>query len=216
MKKTNVRQMTMTAVLAALAFAAVALIRIPVVMFLSYEPKDVVITIGGFLFGPLTAFVISVLVSFVEMITISSTGWIGLIMNILSTCCFSCLAAYIYKKKKTLTGAVTGLLSGCVLMTAAMLLWNYLITPLYMGSPREAVAAMLLPVFLPFNLIKGGINGVLILLLYKPLVTALRRAHVLETPEGETQTKVHAGVILVSLALLSTLILGALALAGVI
>ena len=31
MKKTNVRQMTMTAVLAALAFAAVALIRIPVV-----------------------------------------------------------------------------------------------------------------------------------------------------------------------------------------
>ena len=75
---------------------------------------------------------------------------------------------------------------------------------------------MLLPVFLPFNLIKGGINGVLILLLYKPLVTALRRAHVLETPEGETQTKVHAGVILVSLALLSTLILGALALAGVI
>ena len=78
------------------------------------------------------------------------------------------------------------------------------------------LAAMLLPVFLPFNLIKGGINGVLILLLYKPLVTALRRAHVLETPEGETQTKVHAGVILVSLALLSTLILGALALAGVI
>ena len=48
MKKTNVRQMTMTAVLAALAFAAVALIRIPVVMFLSSEPKDVVITIGGF------------------------------------------------------------------------------------------------------------------------------------------------------------------------
>ena len=189
MKKTNVRQMTMTAVLAALAFAAVALIRIPVVMFLSYEPKDVVITIGGFLFGPLTAFVISVLVSFVEMITISSTGWIGLIMNILSTCCFSCLAAYIYKKKKTLTGAVTGLLSGCVLMTAAMLLWNYLITPLYMGYPREAVAAMLLPVFLPFNLIKGGINGVLILLLYKPLVTALRRAHVLKRRRAKPKPK---------------------------
>ena len=31
-------------------------------------------------------------------------------------------------------------------MTIIMLLWNYLITPLYMGYPREAVVEMLLTV----------------------------------------------------------------------
>lgn len=216
MNKLQTRQMTMTAVLAALAFAAVALVRIPVILFLSYEPKDVIVTIGGFLFGPLTSALISILVSLTEMITISNTGWIGLIMNILSTCSFSCLAAFVYKKKRSLSGAVLGLAAGCALMTAVMVLWNYLITPLYMRYPREAVAEMLIPVFLPFNLLKGGINAALILLIYKPLVTALRKARVLEAPAGEEKASIRWGVIFLSLALLATLILGAMVLAGVL
>jgi riboflavin transporter FmnP len=56
-----------------------------------------------------------------------------------------------------------------------MILWNYLITPMYMGVPREAVVEMLVPVFLPFNLIKGGANAALTLLLYKPVIYALKR-----------------------------------------
>lgn len=216
MKKLSIRQITMTAALAALAFAMVALIRIPIVLFLSYEPKDVIITIGGFLFGPLTSAVISILVSFTEMITISQTGWIGFVMNILSTCSFACPAAFIYKKKKSISGAVLGLGVGCALMTAVMLLWNYLITPIYMGYPREAVAELLLPAFLPFNLLKGGINSVLIFLIYKPLVTALRKAKLLDASTSTGKAVINWGVFLVALALLATLILGALVLAKVI
>ena len=70
-------------------------------------------------------------------------------MNILSTCAFACTASAIYRKKRTLAGAVAGLAAGCAVMVSAMLLWNYLITPLYMGYPREAVAELLLPAFLP-------------------------------------------------------------------
>ncbi len=216
MNKLDTRQITMTAVLAALAFAMVALIRIPIVLFLSYEPKDVIITIGGFLFGPLTSAVISILVSFIEMLTISQTGWIGLIMNILSSCSFSCLAAFIYKKKKSISGAVLGLGAGCVLMTAVMLLWNYLITPIYMGYPREAVAELLLPAFLPFNLLKGGINSALIFLIYKPLVTAMRKAKLLAASTNSGKTSMNWGAFLIALVLLATLILGALVLAGII
>ncbi|GFH90968.1 hypothetical protein IMSAGC002_02220 [Lachnospiraceae bacterium] len=60
-----------------------------------------------------------------------------------------------------------------------MMLWNYLIAPIYMGYPREAIAALLLPAFLPFNLIKGGLNTAITLLLYKPVVVALRRANLI-------------------------------------
>lgn len=58
-------------------------------------------------------------------------------------------------------------------MIAVMLLWNYLITPIYMGYPRQAVAQLLLPVFLPFNLLKAGLNAALTFVLYRPAVSAL-------------------------------------------
>ena len=93
MKKIDTKKMVLLAMLAAVAFMLVALIRIPVVLFLSYEPKDVVITVGGFLLGPMASFVISLVVALVEMVTISTTGPIGCLMNLLSSACFACTAA---------------------------------------------------------------------------------------------------------------------------
>ena len=130
------RKIAMLGVLAALAYLSVVLINIPVVSvdFLKYEPKDVVIALGGFMFGPLPAALLSVVVSLLEMVTISSTGIIGCVMNILSTWGFACVAAVIYKRMHTLKGAVIGLVAGCLATTALMLLWNYLITPLVHGA----------------------------------------------------------------------------------
>ena len=84
------KKLTMVAMLCAVAYVVVVVVRIPVVLFLKYEPKDVVITIGGFLFGPLTSFIISAIVSIVEMLTASDTGLIGCVMNILGSCSFAC------------------------------------------------------------------------------------------------------------------------------
>jgi len=95
-----------------------------------------------------------------------------------------------------------------------MLLWNWLITPLYMKVPRETVVAMLLPVFLPFNLVKGGMNAALAMLLYKPVVTALRRAHLVEESSSGSKSGVKWGIVLISLALVATFVLLALVLAG--
>ena len=93
------KKIAMLGVLAALAYLSVVLINIPVVSvdFLKYEPKDVVIALGGFMFGPLPAALLSVVVSLLEMVTISSTGIIGCVMNILSTWGFACVAAIVYK-----------------------------------------------------------------------------------------------------------------------
>lgn len=202
--------------LAALSFLAVALIRIPVILFLSYEPKDVIITIGAFLFGPLAGAAISLVVSFVEMVFISTTGPIGLLMNFLSTCAFSCTAAYVYKKKHTLFGAVTGLVSGVAVMVAVMLLWNYIITPFYMGVTREAVKELLIPAILPFNLLKAGINAALTMLLYKPVGAALRKSRLLPEQESAANKKQTLGIALVSLAVLITCVILVLVKKGII
>ena len=98
-----------------------------------------------------------------------------------------------------------------------MLLWNYLITPLYMtGFSRADVAAMLPTLFLPFNLAKGGMNMAATLLIYPPVVAALRGAGVVPPSQSTQAKKISAGFVLFSLALLATFVVFALVLAGVI
>lgn len=203
------------AMLSALAFVVFLCTRIPV-EFLTFDAKDAIIAISGLLFGPLASAGISVGVSLVEMVTLSGTGFIGLIMNVLASCSFACTAAFIYKKKHTLSGAFLGLLSGILLSTMVMLLWNYLITPLYLGASREAVVGMLVPLLLPFNLIKNGINATITMLLYKPLSFALRKASLLPPRQqsGGSERSQTIGVTLVSLVLLATFILLFLVLNG--
>ena len=185
--------------------------------FLDFDFKDVVICIGGFTYGPMAAAFISILVSFIEFFTVSGTGPIGLIMNILATCSFCCTASFIYKKQHTKAGAVIGLSCGVVSLVAVMLLWNYLITPIYQGIPRAEVAKMLPTVFFPFNLAKGGLNMAATLLLYKPVVTALRKAGLVPPSQsGPSGKKFSAGFLLFTLALLATFVMLALVLYGVI
>ena len=56
-----------------------------------------------------------------------------------------------------------------------MVLWNLLLSPLYLGTDRATVAAMLVPAIIPFNVLKGVINSVVVMLIYKPIVRALRK-----------------------------------------
>ena len=185
--------------------------------FLDFDFKDVVICISGFIYGPLPAAIISIVVALIESVTISHTGPIGLLMNVLATCSFCCTATYIYKKRHTMWGAVLGLSLGVVALVAVMLLWNYLITPIYQGVPRDVVVAMLPTVFLPFNLAKGGLNMAATLLLYKPVVTALRKAHLVAPSQNAAPgKKLNVGFLLFSLALLATFVTLALVLWGII
>ena len=216
MKRPDTKKLVLIAMIAAVAYITVFLIRIPVVLFLKYEPKDVIVTIGGFLLGPVAAFVCSAVVSLLEMLTISETGPIGALMNLISTCSFACTAAFIYKKKHNLNGAVIGLLVGSAVMIGVMLLWNYLITPLYMtGTSRSDVAAMLIPIFLPFNALKAGFNTALTLAFYKPVVTGLRKAGLVQPASGQSRNS-KVGLYIFAAALLVTCIVALLVLRGVL
>lgn len=201
--------------LCAAAYIMMLAVHIPVTEFLTYDPKDAVIVMGGFILGPLPALCIAFVVALVEMFTVSSTGVIGFLMNFLASCTFAAAAALAYKKIHNAAGAVIGLVIGVAASTCAMLLWNYLITPIYMGVPREAVAAMLLPVFLPFNLAKGSINSAFALVIYKPLITALRKAGFVEVTRSG-KAKLEAGVYIAAAVLLVAGVIIVLKMKGII
>ena len=172
----RVKTLVCIAMLCALAVAADFFLRIPNIGgFLTYESKDVIITIGGFIFGPIAGILMSLLVCFIEFITVSDSGVIGLLMNFLSSAVFVGVATAIYARKKTLSRAIIGLIVSSLSMLAVMLLWNYIVTPMYTGLPREAVLGLFLPLLIPFNLLKAGINSVITFLLYKRVSPLLHK-----------------------------------------
>jgi len=192
------------------------LLPISVAGFLKYDPKDVIVAIAGFILGPASALAISCIAALLELVTgISTTGLYGLLMNIISTASFACISSFIYKKSKSLRSAIVGLIVSTLVTTALMLLWNYFITPLYMHVPREAILKMLPTVFLPFNLIKYGINACLALLIYKPVVNAMRKSHILEAT-GNSKSSPRLWIILITSFVLISLIFCFLILAKVI
>ncbi|WP_298018297.1 ECF transporter S component [uncultured Dysosmobacter sp.] len=210
------KEITTVGMLCAGAYAAVVVGRIPLILFLKYDPKDIVIAMGGLIFGPLTSFAVALIVSLAEVFTISENGVLGFIMNVISSCSFACTAALIYKKKPRPSGAMIGLFCGWGCMVCVMLLWNYLITPIYMSCPREAVVKLLLPAFLPFNFIKGGLNTAITMLLYKPVITALRHSYLIEPTQAAGKGRINIGVILAALLIITTCILLILSLKGIL
>lgn len=201
------KKMTTMALLCALSYLAMFISRfLPPLFaafpFLKYDPKDAIIVIGGFLYGPMSAFVISLTVSLIEMVSVSGTHIVGCIMNIASTCAFACTASVIYTKFRSLKGGSVGLLLGTVCASAAMMILNYFLTPLYTGMPREAVAALLIPAILPFNIIKSVLNSALVLLIYKPVVRILRTSGMTQAGDDSARST-NLSVVLTAIVLIS-------------
>ena len=169
----KIKKLVAVAMFAALAYV-IHFIHIPV-GFLNLDFKDVVMTVCGMYFGPISGLAIAVLVPVLETVTVGGTGIYGLIMNIISSVTFVGIASVIYRFKKTMSGAVVGLCAAVFAMTAVMVAANLLITPYYMGVTVRDVVALLPKLLLPFNAIKAILNASLTLCLYKPLTTVLRR-----------------------------------------
>ncbi len=161
------------ALFCALAYASEWVFRFKV-SFLSFDLKDAVIAIAAMAFGPSTALLMGGSVALLEFITVSDTGVYGLIMNVISTCVFTGLSSLIYKYRRTLGGAILGLVSSCLATTAVMALANLVVTPFFMRTSVDVVLAMLPTLILPFNFIKYVFNSAVVMLLYKPITNALR------------------------------------------
>ena len=95
----------------------------------------------------------------------------------------------IYRRKRDLLGSVLGLVSAVCATTAVMLLANLLITPHYIGADMATVAALIPKLLLPFNFMKSVLNASLVMILYKPIVTALRRAKMVKASVHTTSYK---------------------------
>jgi len=170
----STRRIAVTALFCAVAAIATLFLEFPIlpgVAWLKYDPSGIVALVAGFVFGPATAAVVSVLPYLVHFATAS--GIYGVIMAALATFSLVMPASLIYQRKTTQAGAILAMAVGAIVCLAACIVGNLIITPLYTGMPMADVAALIVPALLPFNLLKIAINCVVCALVYKPVTKAL-------------------------------------------
>ena len=170
----STKRIAVTALFCAVAAICTLFIEFPIlpgVTFLKYDPSAIAALIAGFAYGPATGTVVSVLPYLVHLAT--ESGIYGTIMAIIATLTLVLPASLIYQRNTTMRGAITGLVVGGVVCLACCILANIVITPIYMGAPRDAVIAMIVPTLLPFNVLKIALNCVITAFVYKPISKAL-------------------------------------------
>ncbi|WP_196604086.1 ECF transporter S component [Pectinatus haikarae] len=179
MEFNKVRFLTSMAMLTAVSLVLVAAVAFPVIpaaSYLKYDPADVPILLGTFLFGTSAGLLLTAITAVLQGLLISTDGGpIGILMHFFATGSFVLVAGTIYHRAKTRKAACAALLSGTLTMTVVMVVFNLIFTPLFLGAPMEKIVEMLLPVIIPFNLLKAGINSILTWIIYKPVSKFVHR-----------------------------------------
>ncbi len=157
------------AMMTAVSIVLLLIVRIPFppAPFLVYDPADVPIYITAFAFGPAAGLIVTLIVCLIQAFMLGGDGLYGFLMHFVATGIVAVVIGLMYARCKTKKRAVISLAVAVVVAVAVMCVMNILVTPVYMGAPREAVIAMIPTVIIPFNLLKAGLNAVLTFILYK-------------------------------------------------
>ena len=187
----NVRMLTMTAVLSAIAFV-LAFFEFPVPLsptFARMDLSDLPALIGAFAYGPVSGILIEFVKNALQLLT-SSSGGIGELANFIMGSSFVVTAGLIYKFHKTKKTAMLACLIASIVMGVGAAIVNYFILlPIFeVFMPLDQLIASFgefipfiktkLDVVLfnafPFNLLKGIGISIVTMPLYKRLTPTLK------------------------------------------
>ena len=191
MKKDTTHNLTVAAMLSAVAFILM-FIEFPVPMlipaFIKMDFSDLPALLGAFALGPVYGVVISFMKNLLHIVIKgTSTACVGELSNFILGAIFSAVAGYLYKHHKSRKTAIIGAVAGAVAMGVLSVPSNYFVVyPAYVQfyhMPLEAILGMYQAILpsadslikclilfnLPFTLVKGLLDAVLCMLIYKPL-----------------------------------------------
>ena len=191
MKKDTTHNLTVAAMLSAVAFILM-FIEFPIPMlipaFIKMDFSDLPALLGAFALGPVYGVIISFMKNLLHIVIKgTSTACVGELSNFILGAIFSAVAGYLYKHHKSRKTAIIGAVAGAVAMGVLSVPSNYFVVyPAYVQfyhMPLEAILGMYQEILpsadslikclilfnLPFTLVKGLLDAVLCMLIYKPL-----------------------------------------------
>ena len=182
----NVRAMTMTGMLSAIAFLLMFFdFSVPFMPnFIKMDLSELPALIGSFALGPVSGVAICLIKNLLHLMK-TTTGGVGELSNFILGATFVFTAGMIYKYKKNKKGAIIGSLVGAIAMAVVSVFSNYyLVYPVYTKfMPLDAIIAAyqainpnvdglwacLICFNMPFTFVKGLFSVIITLLIYKRL-----------------------------------------------
>ncbi len=165
----NTRKLTTMAILAAISVVLVYLVHFPIFAaapYLEYDPADIPLMIASFMYGPIAGLIVTAITCAIQAITVSAgSGIIGFFMHFFATGALVIVTGSISKKYRSNIGNIVALILGVIVATLMMIPLNLIFTPMY-GTPIDAVKSLMIPVIVPFNLIKFTLNSAVTFLVY--------------------------------------------------
>ncbi len=140
---------------------------LPGVTWLKFDASNMPAMVAGFAYGPAGGVAVGIVTAIIHGLLMAD--FTGALMNILVVTCFVLPASLIYKKNRTYKFAILGLVLSIIAGILGSIIGNLLLTPTWLGVPFEAVVAMIIPVLIPFNALKGLLNAILTLIIYKSI-----------------------------------------------
>lgn len=174
----KLKKCVLAGLLTAIAVLLISFIRIPIfpwASFLVLDGGDIPLLLCGFLLGPGWGIIAVVAAAVIQGLLYSNDGIIGILMHVISSGAFIFVSAFVYKKVHTYKGAWLSLGLGSLALIVVMIPFNLFVTSAYYNMPVSAVAAMLPTAIIPFNIIKGIVNSLILILIYKPLSNSLKK-----------------------------------------
>ncbi len=190
-KPVNIRYVTVTAMLSAVAFILMFLdFSVPFMpAFIKMDISELPALIGAFSMGPVCGVIVCLVKNLIHLL-ITTTGGVGEFSNFLLGAVFVAPAGWIYKRKKTRKRALWGSFAGAALMAVVSVFSNYFIVyPFYtMIMPIDQIVAMYQAIFpsvnglleclivfnMPFTFLKGILSVVITFLIYKHISPVLK------------------------------------------
>jgi len=143
----------------------------PAAPWLMYDPSGIACLIAALAFGPKLGAAVAI-ISWMPRVFLDP---FGAPMGMLSTCAFVIPAAIMYAKGgHSRRASVVGMALGSVVSIALACAMNLVVTPLYTAITVQEVAAMILPILLPFNVLKMIINTAAGQVLLAPCANVLK------------------------------------------
>ena len=190
-KRTDIRKMTSTAMLAAVSTVLMIFsFSVPLMpSFIKMDLSELPALIASFTFGPVSGITVCLVKNLINVF-FTTTGGVGEVSNFLLGTMFVAPAGFIYQRMRTKKGAMIASVVGAATMAILSLFTNYFIVyPVYTNiMPLEVIIGAysainphvenlwqaLLWFNVPYTFIKGMLSVVITMLIYKPLAPILR------------------------------------------
>lgn len=191
--KLDVRKMTVTAMLSAIAFVLMFLdTAVPIMpSFIKLDLSELPALIATFALGPVCGVIVCLIKNLLHLL-ITTTGGVGELSNFILGAAFVLPAGLIYQHKKTKKNAIIGAIVGALAMAIISFPSNlFIVYPVYYNfMPKDviiaayqavvpfanidSIAKCLLLFNVPFTFVKGLISAIITILIYQPLRPLLK------------------------------------------